>query len=179
MNTELYNSLSNDLLLECKDKVRACINRSSLNIDCDDIVACIHDEIDTDAFEAWIEYNLDNFKSKSNQTSYFKKSFLNELQKGRFKLKPTVDYLPNTQELINEMRDKGVIILADDTDWLNVAWMHILNDIKVSKNECKAINHSILKDMFTTNFDEYKNLLMNHKSLQKYHNYIKNFKKGE
>ena len=25
MNTELYNSLSNDLLLECKDKVRALL----------------------------------------------------------------------------------------------------------------------------------------------------------
>ena len=41
--------------------------------------------------------------------------------------------------------------------------------VKISQTECKAINQSVLRDMFTVNFDEYKNLLMNHKSLQKYH----------
>lgn len=169
MNTELYNCLSNDLLLDCKDKVRACINKSSLKVNCDEILMCIHDEIDIQAFQEWLDYNLDNFKSKSNQTSYFKKSFQNELQKGRFNLKPKVNYLPNTQEFINELRDKGVIIYADDSDWLSVAWSHLLNVVKISQNECKAINQSVLRDMFTVNFDEYKNLLMNHKSLQKYH----------
>ena len=166
MNTELNIGYSNDCLYECKELVRECVNKSSLQIDCDEIVACIHEEIDIEKFKSWLSFNLVNFKSKTNQTSYFKKSFENELKKGTFKVSAKVDYLPNTQELINEMRNKGIVILADDTDWLNVAWWHILNETKLPMSECMKLNRTILRYMKTEKFSEYQKLLMNSNTLK-------------
>ena len=165
MNTNI-NIYSNDCnCMNCKEIVHTHILKSSLNIDCDDILKCIHEEIDTDKFKSWFNFNLDNFKSKTNQASYFKKAFINELKKGTFKL-TKIEYIPNTQVLVNEMRHRGIIINADDIVWLNVVWEYLLG--KMDIDDCVILNNSILDYMKTDEFREYKELLTKSKTLKQY-----------
>jgi hypothetical protein len=126
--------------------------------------AISENDFDEERFKEWLDLN--DVEHKTNPSAYVKACFKRELENGRFKPKPIVSYIPNTQELINEMRNKEIVILVDDTDWLNVAWWHILNEYKLPIDECKKLNRSILKYMKTKEFDEYKKLLMNSNTLK-------------
>lgn len=82
-----------------------------------------------------------------------------------------VNYVPNVQPLINDLRDKKILILADDTVWLSVTWKHILNHTPIDLNECMALNHKIVAYMLSHNertFEEYKSLLKKSKALKEY-----------
>ena len=158
----------NDCLYECKRIVRECVSSSSLNINCDDILNCIHEEIDTDKFNSWLSYNLNTFKSKTNQHSYFKKSFLIELEKGTFK-KVIVNYIPNTQPFINALREHGCCVLADDSAYLFIVWDRLLNKYKVPSNIAEDLNNKILNYLdVNSNFEDYKTLLIKSKTLAPY-----------
>ena len=122
------------------------------------------EDFDNEVFEEWLITK--DIESKNNPNAYIKSCFKKELDNGTFKPKAVVDYLPNTQELVNALRDNGVIVLVEDTDWLNVAWWHILNKEKLPIEECKKLNRNILGYMKTKEFDEYKNLLMNSNTLK-------------
>lgn len=164
----MFTNNSNVCLIECKEIVRKCISSSNLNINCDEILQYIHEEIDADKFDSWLKFNLDTFKSKTNQASYFKKSFLNELNKGTFK-KEHLYFLPNTQPLINAMRDKNITILADDAAYLYVMWGYLLNIKKIDEKTCVELNNKIIAYMHDgQTFSDYKKLLKNSKTLKDY-----------
>ena len=164
----MFTNYSNVCLIECKEIVRKCIVSSSLNINCDEILTYIQEEIDTDKFDSWLQFNLETFKSKTNQASYFKKSFLNELSKGTFK-KEHLYFLPNTQPLINAMRDKNITILADETAYLYVMWDYLLNIKKIDEKTCVELNNKVITYMHDgQTFSDYKKLLKNSKTLKEY-----------
>lgn len=160
--------LSNDLICNCKELVRECIDNSSLNINCDDVVACIHEEIDVEKFKTWFQFNLDKFKSKTNQNTYFKKSFLNELEKGTFEY-IRLHYIPNTQPFINDLRNKGICVLANDCAYLFVIWDNLINYCKVPVDVARELNRKILNYLTpNNNFEDYKALLRKSKTLSTY-----------
>lgn len=152
-------------VIECKNRIQNIIIKSSLNINCDEILIHIHEPIDVDKFESWLNYNLDKFKSKTNQASYFKKAFTNELEKGTFKL-IKLNYLPKTQVLINELRDKGVVILADDSAYISVLWAELLNTYKVPSELAIRINRQAVNQ--ADNFNAYKTLVKSSAELVNY-----------
>lgn len=153
---------------DMKEIIRVCISNSNLKVNCDDILSCIHEEIDTDKFSSWLSFNLDNFKSKTNQASYFKKSFLNELDKGTFKL-VKIHYLPNTQPLINEMRERNMMILAEDSAYLYVMFDYLLNVKKIDINTISLLNRKVLSYMSDDQtFADYKKLLKSANTLKPY-----------
>jgi len=121
-------------------------------------------DFDEQRFKDWLDLN--DVEHKTNPSAYVKACFKRELENGRFKPRAVVEYVPNTQELINEMRNKGIVILADDTDWLNVAWWHILNVKELPIEDCVKLNRSILNYMKTKEFSEYQKLLMNSNTLK-------------
>ncbi len=123
-------------------------------------------DFDEKSFLNWlVEYDIGN---KSNPSAYVKACFKKELDRGTFKPKPQVLYIPNTQVLINELREKGIAILADDSVWLNIVWEHLLNFKEGNLSELQQLNHKILKFMKTKEFSEYKELLMNSNTLKQY-----------
>lgn len=86
-------------LIDLKRSVCECITTSCLNINCDEVIECVRENIDINKFKSWLKYNENKIKSKTNQTSYFKKSFLNELEKGTFKPIDRGDY--NQSEILS------------------------------------------------------------------------------
>ena len=161
MNIE--NELNN-----CKLVISKIINNSNLKVSCDEITAHIREEIDTDKFSSWLNYNLDKFKSKTNQASYFKKAFVNELERGPFTL-VKVQHLPNTQPLINELRSKGIVLLADDTAYLYVMWGQLLNLTKIPLDLAIRVNRQAINSLgISDNFETYKKLVKNSTLLKGY-----------
>lgn len=161
------NTLSKNCLYEMKRILRECAFSSSLINSCDELVAYVREDLDLDKFKAWLEFNSNNFKSKTNQVSYFKKSFLNELDKGTFDI-IKVEYIPNTQALLNEMRARGICVLADEGVWVNVLFDYLLNEKKVDLDTCATLNHKVLDYMSNQEFSNYKELIKSSNTLKKY-----------
>ena len=162
MNNELNN------INKCITDIKSIISSSCLNINCDDILTYIHEEIDADKFQTWFNFNLDNFKNKSNQNQYFKKSFINELQKGTF-TPSKVYHLPVTEPLINELRSKGVVILADDSAYLYTMWEELLNHYKVPRDICVQVNRFAINNLqITSEFKHYVQLIQNNSLFKPY-----------
>ena len=155
-------------LNKCKLVVRDIIIKSNLNVSCDEVLTRIHEEIDTDKFSSWLNYNLDKFKSKTNQASYFNKAFANELDRGTFTL-VKLQYLPNTQPLINELRSKGIVLLADDTAYLYVMWDQLLNYTKIPFNVATEVNRQAIDSLgISDTFESFKKSVKNSKLLKDY-----------
>ena len=154
----MNKTLSNDMLCKCKEIICERINSSCLNINVDDILNCVHEEIDSNKFNSWFDYNLQTFQNKQNQTSYFKKAFINELNKGTFKVEE-ITYIPNTQEFINELRLNGMVLLADDTVYLSVLWEELLNTYKMPEDAARELNRNIINYKPEQTFSEYKELI--------------------
>ena len=153
MNNEMNN------ITNCITVIKGIISNSCLNISCDDIPIYVREEIDTDKFKTWFDYNLDKFKDKSNQNQYFKKSFANELSKGTFTLNK-VYYVPATEPMVNELRSKGIVLLADDTAYLYTMWEELLNHYKVPRDVCVQINRYAINNLIiTSDFNHYKKLV--------------------
>ena len=162
MNNELNN------LIECITDIRGIISSSCLNIVCDDILKEIKEPIDVDKFKTWFNYNLNNFKSKTNQTSYFKKAFTNELVKGTFE-KAKVYYVPATEPMINELRSKGITILADESAYLYTMWEELLNHYKVPREIGVQVNRQAINSLtITSDFKHYVQLIQNCDLLKSY-----------
>lgn len=125
-----------------------------------------NDDFDENEFNGWLLEN--DIESKVNPSAYVKKAFKEQLDKGTFKSKPKVEYLPNTQELINEMREKGICILADESVWVSELFNYLLNDLKLDSSVLKELNHKVLDYMKTKEFSEYKDLLRKSKALSLY-----------
>lgn len=157
--------LSNDLFVEYKELVCECIVKSNLKVNCDDILTHIHEEIDIDKFNTWLQFNLQTFQTKTNISSYFQKSFLNELKKGTFKV-VKVNHLPNTQAFLNELRDIGISISADDSAYMWVLWEELLT--KIPSDMASKLNHQIVSYMKTNEFAEYKELIQKSNTLKPY-----------
>lgn len=114
---------SNVCLFDCKEKVREHVSSSCLNIDCDDILNALTEEIDVNKFEAWFDRNINNFKTKQNIQTYFKRAFISELNKGTFKLN---EISVDMSQLVSAMRGKGIKVLSDDTCYLELMWLEIV-----------------------------------------------------
>ena len=137
----------NNCLFELKRTLGECATTSCLNINVDEILNCVHEDIDTDKFKGWLEYNLDKIKSKTNQTSYLKKSFQIEQSKGTFKKEPQIEYLPNTQPLLNALREKGISVSYVQSAYISVLFDYLLNTLKINKDTLTTLNHQILDYM--------------------------------
>lgn len=129
-----------NVLIVCKEQICACISNSSLNINCDDITSMLTQEIDVNKFKAWFESNLNYFKTKTNPNSYFKKAFISELNKGRFKLEEKVI---DTSTLTKAMRDKGIEVLSNDTAYIEIMWLEIIKQ-GMSVDAIVELNHKII-----------------------------------
>ena len=161
MNNELntYN-LSNCIIV-----IKGILKNHNLQ-DYDGILNYIHEEIDTDKFESWLKYNLDKFKSKAE--SYFIKSFTNELEKGTFE-KTKVYYVPATEPMINELRSKGITILADESAYLYTMWEELLNRYKVPREIGVQVNRQAINSLtITSDFKHYVQLIQNCDLLKSY-----------
>ena len=125
------------------------------------------DDFDEEVFKEWLL--IKDIEHKTSPNVYIKSCFKKELEKGTFRPRAKVSYVPNTQVLINEMRDRGVCVLADESVWLSVVWEHLVNMKDIDIKVCQDLNHKILNYMDKTkSFDEYKRLLMNSKTLKQY-----------
>lgn len=123
-------------------------------------------DFDENQFLEWL--SLADVENKNNPSGYVRSCFKKELEKGTFKPKAKVEYLPNTQELINAIRDKGVCVLADDSVWLSVVWEYLLWK-EIDLNTCKRINHEVLDKLDNSkSFNDYKEQLMNSPLLKPY-----------
>jgi len=117
-------------------------------------------------FNEWlIEVEVE---SKANPSAYIRSCFKTELEKGTFRPRAKVEYIPNTQDLINQMRIKGICVLADESVWVSVLYKYLLNEKHVDSATCKKLNQSILNFMETKCFKEYKELVMNSNTLKPY-----------
>jgi len=125
------------------------------------------EDFSEEVFNDWLV--IKDIEQKNNPNAYLKSCFKKELDNGTFKPKAIVNYVPNTQVLINALRDKGVCVLADESVWLSVVWQNILNNNYLSIEECVELNRKILMYMRTaTSFNQYKRLLMNSNTLKQF-----------
>lgn len=164
----MFNNVSNVCIVDSKEFVRRCVSNSFLKVNVDEILECVCEEIDTDKFESWFKFNLQTFISKTNQTSYFKKALTNEIQKGSFKVNH-IEYLPSIQPFINALKDKGIVILADDSGYLSVLWEELFNKYKIDADAARKLNRRILEYMKPgQTFADYKELLKKSNTLKPY-----------
>lgn len=133
----------------------------------DENVRASESDFDSERFNEWLIEN--NVESKNNPSAYIKACFKKEFERGTFRPRAKVSYVPNTQRLINELRDRGICVLADDSVWLSVVWKHLVNWKEINIKDCVELNHKILEYMGESqSFEDYKRLLMNSKTLKKY-----------
>ena len=159
------NNNSNNCLFECKELVREHVASSCLNIDCDDYLDAIHEEIDFDKFVEWFDDNLNNFKTKQLQSIYFKKAFIRELNKGKFKL---ITRVVDITSLVNAMREKGIKVLGDNTAYLQLMWQEYIR-LGVGEEQAQTLNQNILNYMKKDQtFDDYIALVRKSKTLRPY-----------
>ena len=124
-------------------------------------------DFDEEVFDEWLI--MVDVEHKNNPSGYLRSCFKRELENGTYKPKAKVEFVPNTQEIINELRDRGMTILADDCVWLGVVLHHILNAKNMPISECKELQRKILTYMKNPkSFEEYKKLLMNANTLKQF-----------
>ena len=136
-----------------------------------DVVNYIELNVDDDDFDekVFIEWLFDkDIEHKANPNAYLKSCLKKEIKAGTFKPQPKVSYVPNTQVLINEMRERGICVLADESVWVNVLFTYLLNEKEVDEATCRTLNKQVLNYMETKCFGEYKDLLMKSKTLLPY-----------
>lgn len=122
------------------------------------------DDFSEDTFAEWLaKVDVEN---KNNPSGYLRSCFKKELDKGTFKPKAIVNYVPSVQPLINELRNKGIVVLADDTSWLKIVWEHIVNFKEINLNIVEPLNRKIVASVKT--FAEYKEKLINAEELKPY-----------
>ena len=149
----------------CKEQLRACITESSLNIDADDIVNILTEPINLTKFTAWFASAQNIIKTKTNQHSYFKKAFISELSRGRFKQEQIA---VETITLATALRNKGIIVSGDDTAYLQVMWQHILG-AGLPADTATELNHKAIDYLKKgQSFSDYVNLFKNGKALLPY-----------
>ena len=134
---------SNDCLFECKELIRKHVSSSSLNVSCDEIINALTEEIDIDKFTAWFDRNIDYFKTRQNIQPYFNKAFRKELDKGTFEKKREIW---NGTTLFQALREKGVIVIQDDTCYISVMWGYY-QDAGVKIETVQELNHKIVDFM--------------------------------
>ena len=122
-------------------------------------------DFDETSFLNWLYEN--DIKSKGNPSAYVKSCFVKELEAGTFRPQPKVEYMPNTQVLLNEMRDREIVLLADDVVFVNVLFNYLLNK-GVDGGTCRELNRKILSYMKTHDFREYKELIKQSNTLKQY-----------
>lgn len=126
------------------------------------------DDFDENVFNQWlIEKNVE---SKKNPSAYIRSCFKAELEKGTFhRVEIKVNYVPNIQPLINDMREKGICVMANDSAYLSVVWEYIINVVGVEIDKCVELNRKIYQYMKPTHtFEDYKIFLKNSKTLKPY-----------
>lgn len=168
----------NNCLFELKRSVCECITTSCLNINCDDVIECIHEEIDLTKFKKWFQYNENKIKSKTNQTSYFKKSFLNELQNGTFKPKPKeeinefqvlADVMPTLYKYLETFEVDTSKGFDDETFFVEELQLYIVENKILTIDELNVLNERVM-NYITTNespkLTDYRNTIKKTQSLK-------------
>lgn len=156
---------SNDCLFELKELIRECVTTSCLDIDCDELLDTLTCEIDIDKFKAWLNRNLNTFKTKQNIQSYFKRAFYKELEKGTFKVKKEIW---NGNTLFQALREKGVIVIHDDTCYICLMW-EAYQKLGVKIDLVQDLNHKIVNYMHEgQTSQDYINLVRKANALKDY-----------
>lgn len=165
-------SNQNIVCIDLKRSVCECISTSSLNINCDDIIECVREDIDINKFKTWLQYNENKIKSKTNQTSYFKKSFLIELEKGTFKPKNKDNYLdveildltlPTLYKYLPMFTDNVKEGFGDETFFIENLQIYLYRNDILTIDEINVLNSKVLN--YITTFENVK--------LSDYREYIK------
>lgn len=158
-------NVSNNCLYECKEQMRACITESNLNINCDDTINALTQEIDIRKFKAWFDANANNFKTKTNPSSYFKKAFLAELSKGKFELE---EISLDTSTLMRAMLNKGIKVKSDDSLYAEIMWLEIIKAGMALKSAVE-LNHKVIGYMKQDQtFEDYVSLVKRSKAVKAY-----------
>ncbi len=121
-----------------------------------------HPDFDEERFKLWLETNEVN--QKNNPSSYVYKFFTKAYQQGLF-LKPAspkIEYIPNTQELFNCMRERGLIVVRDSTIEIDVAMRWLLEKQVVTIEELRDLNNGIIDYLVKNNLTtaKYLDLMM-------------------
>lgn len=158
--------------IELKRRVRECISTSSLNINCDDIIERVREDFDINKFKAWFQYNENKIKSKTNQSSYFKKSFLIELEKGTFNKNETKDFdanwllsqvLPTLHKYLPMFTDNIDEGFGDETFFIENLQIYLYENDILTIDEINTLNSKVMN--YITTFENVK--------LSDYREYIK------
>lgn len=158
-------NISNDCLNECKEQMCACIKESSLDINCDEIKNALTQEIDIKKFKTWFQANTNNFKTKTNPHSYFKKAFLAELSKGKFEVE---EISIDTGSLMRAFELKGIIATSDDSLYAELMWETIIK-AGMAIESVVELNHKIVGYMKKDQtFQDYVSLVKRSKAIKSY-----------
>ena len=157
----MFNSNSHKDLLNCINKVS---RDSSENIKTANYVreVCIKNSLNYDKAVEEIVKAIENAGDIKNIHG-FVKAVVNRLNPNKFG-NAIVTYIPNTQPFINDLREKKIVVLADDSVWLSEVWKYIINNLPIDINECIALNHKIIAYMIKHNertFEDYKSKKQN------------------
>lgn len=126
-----------------------------------------NDDFDEKEFISWLE--ISDIKNKINPSGYVRKAFKEQFDKGTFRPKPKVYYVPNTEELINQLRDKGICVSANESAFMYVLWLDLINENNVPLEKAKKLNNKIIEYMKEgQSFNDYKELLKKSKTLKPY-----------
>lgn len=158
-------NISNDCLNECKEQLCACIKESNLDINCDEIKNALTQEIDIKKFKTWFQANTNNFKSKTNPHSYFKKAFLAELSKGKFEVE---EISIDTVSLMRAFELKGIKTTSDDSLYAEIMWETIIK-AGMAIESVVELNHKILDYMTSEQtFQDYVALVKRSNAVKAY-----------
>ena len=155
---------SNDLFV-CKEQLCECMRNVSLNIDYNDVLETLDEPIDINKFEEWLRFSIGIIQTKQNKQSYFKKAFISELNKGRFKMKKlSID----TSSLIKAIRHKGIPVVSNDTCYIEIMWSEILK-AGMPIDKAVELNHKVIDFLKSDQiFNDYVSLVKNSKALAAY-----------
>ena len=162
-NSNSYKDLCNYLVSRYIDKSVAEKVANYVN------EACIERSMNFDKVAEEVIKVLDNTPEINYIYNYVKK-IVDRLDTNKFG-NANVEFVPNTQPFINDLRYKKIVVLADDTVWLNVVWSYISKKVNIDINDCIALNHKIIAYMMkngTKSFEDYKYYLKNSNALRRY-----------
>ena len=161
-NTNNSNILSS---FNHKELLRERVASSNLNITADRVINACTNEIDINKFDLWFEDNKDKIANANNRQRYFDKAFLDQYNKGTFKLK---EIAVETSQLVDAMRGKGIKVTSNDTAYIFLMWQEIARQ-GMNEEEIIKLNHKIIDYMSKEQtFADYVSLVKRSNAIKAY-----------
>ena len=108
-------------------------------------------DFDEERFNWWLEEK--KISTKNNPSAYVKSCFKKELELGTFTKPeaPDVEYVPATQIFFNQLREKGIQVIPEDTMYIDCTFSYLLNNGILTVDELRALNQNIVDYMVGLN----------------------------